>query len=75
MMIIWLLVFSTRPIRVAPSMSESISDLQFWDNDVAKLYGLKGIPQNFLIDPHGKIAATNLRGDDLEKKLEEIFYK
>ena len=56
-------------------MSERISDLQFWDNDVAKLYGLKGIPQNFLIDPHGKIAATNLRGDDLEKKLEEIFSK
>lgn len=52
-----------------------LSDLQFWDNDVAKLYGIKAIPQNFLIDPHGKIAATNLRGDDLENKLEEIFSK
>jgi peroxiredoxin len=52
-----------------------LSDLQFWDNDVAKLYGVKAIPQNFLIDPQGKIVATNLRGDDLEKKLEEIFSK
>jgi peroxiredoxin len=52
-----------------------LSDLQFWDNDVAKLYGVKAIPQNFLIDPHGKIVATNLRGDDLETKLEEIFSK
>jgi peroxiredoxin len=52
-----------------------LSDLQFWDNDVAKLYGVKAIPQNFLIDPHGKIVAADLRGDDLEKKLEEIFSK
>jgi len=52
-----------------------LSDLQFWDNGVAKLYGVKAIPQNFLIDPHGKIVARNLRGDDLENKLEEIFSK
>jgi peroxiredoxin len=52
-----------------------LSDLQFWDNDVAKLYGVKAIPQNFLIDPHGKIVARNLRGDDLEYKLEELFSK
>ncbi|WP_233276901.1 TlpA disulfide reductase family protein [Mucilaginibacter paludis] len=52
-----------------------LSDLQFWNNDVAKLYGVKAIPQNFLIDPRGKIIATNLRGDDLDKKLEEIFSK
>ncbi len=50
-----------------------LSDLQFWDNDVAKLYGVKAIPQNFLIDPNGKIVATDLRGIDLEKRLEEIF--
>jgi len=52
-----------------------LSDLLFWDNEVAKLYGVKAIPQNFLIDPHGKVVATNLRGDDLDKKLEEIFSK
>ncbi|TSJ36419.1 AhpC/TSA family protein [Mucilaginibacter corticis] len=50
-----------------------ISDLKFWDNDVAKLYGIKAIPQNYLIDPSGKIIGKNLRGDDLMKKLAAIL--
>ncbi|PAW92328.1 hypothetical protein CKK33_01995 [Mucilaginibacter sp. MD40] len=40
---------------------------------VAKLYSVEGIPANFLIDPTGKIIATNLRGEELEKKLSEIL--
>jgi peroxiredoxin len=50
-----------------------LSDLQYWNNAVAKLYGVQGVPQNFLIDPGGKIIARGLRGQDLDKKLEEIF--
>jgi peroxiredoxin len=50
-----------------------VSDLQFWNNAVAKTYGVEGIPQNFLLDPNGKIIAKSLRGEDLEKKLEEIY--
>ena len=50
-----------------------VSDLKYWDNEVAKLYGINAIPQNLLIDPHGKIIAKNLRGEDLEDKLGEIF--
>ena len=52
-----------------------VSDLNFWDSKVAGLYAVRGIPQNFLLDPNGKIIAKNLRGDDLEDKLEEIFGK
>jgi peroxiredoxin len=52
-----------------------VSDLKYWENAVSKLYGVRAIPQNFLIDPQGKIIAMNLRGDDLEKKLEEVFQK
>jgi peroxiredoxin len=52
-----------------------VSDLQFWDNKAAKLYGITSIPQNFLLDPTGKIIAKNLRGGDLEAKLAEIFGK
>lgn len=52
-----------------------LSDLKFFDNDVAKLYGVKAIPQNFLIDPNGKIVATNLRGEELDEKLAELFVK
>lgn len=50
-----------------------VSDLKFWKNEVALLYGIKGIPQNFLIDPTGKIVATNLRGDALQAKLAELI--
>ena len=50
-----------------------VSDLQFWNNAVAKQYGITAIPQNLLIDPKGKIVAKNLRGEALEKKLEEIL--
>lgn len=50
-----------------------VSDLQFWDNAVAKEYGINSIPENFLIDPQGKIIAKNLRGDELEKKLSELY--
>jgi peroxiredoxin len=50
-----------------------VSDLQFWNNAVAKEYGITSIPQNFLIDPNGKIIGKGLRGDELTKKLSEIF--
>jgi peroxiredoxin len=52
-----------------------VSDLQFWKSKTAALYAVRGIPQNFLIDPNGKIIAKNLRGDDLEDKLAELFGK
>jgi peroxiredoxin len=50
-----------------------VSDLRFWKNAVAEAYGIKSIPQNFLVDPSGKIIAKSLRGEDLENKLKEIY--
>ena len=50
-----------------------VSDLKFWDNEVAKQYGIKAIPQNLLLDPEGKIIAKNLRGEDLDVKLGEAM--
>jgi peroxiredoxin len=52
-----------------------VSDLKFWNNNVAVLYMVQAIPANFLIDPNGKIIAKDLTGDDLENKLNEIFNK
>jgi len=52
-----------------------VSDLKFWDNEVAKLYGVQAIPQNFLLDPNGKVIAKNLRGDALDAKLAEVLAK
>lgn len=50
-----------------------VSDLKFWDNDVAKQYGIRSIPQNYLIDPNGKIIAKNLRAEKLQEKLAALL--
>ena len=50
-----------------------VSDLKFWDNEVAKLYSVRSVPMNFLLDPQGKIIARNLRGEALDKKLAELL--
>jgi len=50
-----------------------VSDLKFWNNEVARMYNIRSIPQNYLIDPAGKIVAVNLRGADLEKRLAELL--
>lgn len=50
-----------------------VSDLKFWDNAVAKQYGIRAIPQNLLINPDGKIIAKNIRGEELTKKLDEVL--
>ncbi len=52
-----------------------VSDLQFWNSSVVPIYNIQGIPTNYLLDPEGKIIAGNLRGLQLEAKLEEIFSK
>jgi len=50
-----------------------VSDLKGWQNSVADLYGVRGIPMNFLLDKDGKIVARGLRGEDLDKKLGELL--
>ncbi|MEJ5055439.1 TlpA disulfide reductase family protein [Sphingobacterium sp. MYb382] len=52
---------------------QHVSDLKFWSSPVVALYSIKGIPQNYLLDPEGKIVASNLRGEALEKKLAEVL--
>jgi peroxiredoxin len=46
-----------------------VSDLKFWDNAVAKLYGIKSVPANLLIGPDGVILARDLKGENLEENL------
>ena len=50
-----------------------VSDLQGWTNAVAQQFQITSIPQNFLIDPDGKIIGKNLRGADLERKLSTLL--
>lgn len=50
-----------------------VSDLKYWDNEVAKMYNIQGIPANMLIDPNGKIIARDLRAQALQDKLKELL--
>jgi len=50
-----------------------VCDFQFWQSPVVKLYNFQAIPTNVLIDKNGIILGKSLRGEDLEKKLAEIF--
>lgn len=50
-----------------------VSDLKYWSSAAGKLYGVQSIPHNLLLNPEGIIVEKNLRGEDLQNKLEEIY--
>lgn len=50
-----------------------MSDLKQWESAAVQAYGFEGIPFNVLIDPTGKIIASSLRGEELQKKLGEVL--
>jgi peroxiredoxin len=50
-----------------------VSDLKYWNNAAAKLYGVNSIPANFLLDKDGIIIAKNLRGEALSAKVKELL--
>jgi len=62
-----------KAIHVEKLPWQQVSDLKFWDNKVGQLYGIRLIPANVLIDPNGIIVARNLHGEELERKLEDLF--
>ncbi|MEO7046466.1 MAG: TlpA disulfide reductase family protein, partial [Ferruginibacter sp.] len=50
-----------------------VSDLKGWNGHIEKEFGIKVVPTNFLLDKDGKVIAKNLRGEALQKKLEELL--
>lgn len=50
-----------------------VSDIQYWNSVVVPLYKIESIPSNFLLDKEGRIIASNLRGEQLQTKLAELF--
>ncbi len=50
-----------------------VSDLKGWGNEVAAMYSVQSIPQNFLIDPNGILIGKNLRGEALQRKLAQLI--
>ncbi len=51
----------------------NISDLKGWKCAASEVYGVSSIPSNILVDGEGKIVASDLRGEALQKKLAEIY--
>jgi len=67
-----------RAIRIDKSnmLTQVIADTsEFTLKKITKLFGIKFIPRNFLLDQHRKIIAINIPGDSLEKKMEELCRK
>ncbi len=50
----------------------NLSNLNGWDK-VSNLYGVKAVPQNFLLDPEGIIIDKNIDVDFLTEKLNKIL--
>jgi len=40
-----------------------------WGNELAQRFGIRGIPATFLVGKDGKIVASNLRGEELERQV------
>lgn len=52
-----------------------VSNLKFWDEPIAKQYGVESIPATFILDASGKIVAKDLRGNALRAKIVELLAK
>ncbi|WP_321287074.1 TlpA disulfide reductase family protein [uncultured Sunxiuqinia sp.] len=50
-----------------------VSDLKGWYSKYAAVYGVRGIPANFLINGEGIIVAKNLRGSVLKNTLTQLL--
>lgn len=50
-----------------------VSNLQFWQEPIARAYGVRSIPATFILDEKGNVIAKNLRGPALEKKISELL--
>ena len=48
-------------------------DGQAWDSSVAVKYGVKGIPEMWLLDREGHVIATGVHGSQLEAKLRPLL--
>jgi len=51
----------------------NVSELNGDRNTAALMYGINGIPDNFLVNKQGIIVARNLRGQELRDKLKELL--
>ncbi len=46
-----------------------VSNLNFWNDPIARRYSIRAIPQSYLINQDGVVIGKNLRGNDLEESI------
>lgn len=51
----------------------NVGDLLAYKSPVVKMFGISGVPANYLVDSSGKIIAMNLRQNNLDEKLAELL--
>lgn len=52
---------------------QHVSELNYWNSEIAAAYAVRAIPSNFLVDDQGTIIAKNVRGEELGKVLDSLF--
>ena len=50
-----------------------VSNLQYWADPIAQLYSVRAIPAAFVLDREGRIVGKNLRGAQLDAKIEALL--
>ena len=50
-----------------------VSNLQFWQDPIARSYQIDAIPATFVLDENGVIVARDLRGESLDAKIGELI--
>ncbi len=51
----------------------NVSNLKFWEDPIAAQYGVKAIPQMFVVNEYGIIVAKDLKGEALNAKIAELL--
>ena len=50
-----------------------VSNLNFWNDPVARRYSIRAIPQSYLLNKDGLIMGKNLRGQELEDRIVSLL--
>ncbi|MBX2828876.1 MAG: AhpC/TSA family protein [Flavobacteriaceae bacterium] len=50
-----------------------VSNLQFWQDPIARQYNVRSIPATFLLDENGRIIDKNLRGPALQQRIASLL--
>jgi peroxiredoxin len=50
-----------------------VSNLNFWNDPIARRYSIRAIPQSYLLNKDGLVLGKNLRGQDLEARISAML--